>query len=321
MLSTAFDDGAALEGALLHVRSDLGAFAITGSERLSWLNGLVTQEVAKLLSGAGAYALAVGKTGKIMAELWLLAGAEWVTVVAARDRIEMLREHFDKHLIMEDAEIGAPLDRGVIFAHGLRPTTGAPRDRVAEARALGGDAARVDWTGRGDAAVILAPEGRLDATVTALLASDGADSSASPALATEASWEALRIAWGLPRFGVDYDDQSLPQEASLETLAVSFSKGCYLGQETVFMVEKRGHPKKKLVRLAVEGDAALCAGTEIMLREGGAVGTVTSATPAPEGGSLAIGSVKYKHAVAETALLAGGHAARVLGLAGRTQSA
>jgi folate-binding protein YgfZ len=303
---------------MLHVRPDLSAFAVTGSERLPWLNGLVTQEVAKLPSGAGAYGLAVGKTGKITAELWFLAGSEQVMVIVARDRIEMLREHLDKHLIMEDAEIGPLLDRGVIFAHGVWSAMGAPppnpevRDLVTEARALGGDAAMVDWTGRGDAAVILAPEGKLEATVTALLAAAGAGS----ALATEASWEALRIAWGLPRFGVDYDDQSLPQEASLERLAVSFTKGCYLGQETVFMVEKRGHPKKKLVRLVVEGEAELLAGTELTLPEGSAVGAVTSATHAPEGGSLAIGSVKYKYAVAEAALLAGGRAARVLGLAG-----
>lgn len=293
---------------LLHVRSDLDAFAVTGRERLSWLNGLVTQEVEKLPSGAGAYGLAVGKTGKIAAELWFLAGADRVLVVVARDRAEMVREHFDKHLIMEDAEMSVLLDRGVIFAHGL-----PGHDLVTEARALGCDAAMVDWTGRGDAAVILAPEGKLDATLTALLASAGPGSS----LATEATWETLRIGWGLPRFGVDYDDQSLPQEASLEALAVSFNKGCYLGQETVFMVEKRGHPKKKLVRLAVEGDAELLAGTAITLPGGGAVGAVTSATRALEGGSLAIATVKYQLAVAETALLAGGRAARVLGLAGR----
>ncbi len=56
----------------------------------------------------------------------------------------------------------------------------------------------------------------------------------------------------MPRFGVDFDDQTLPQEASLERLAVSFNKGCYLGQETVFMLEKRGHAKKRLMRLAID---------------------------------------------------------------------
>jgi folate-binding protein YgfZ len=192
----------------------------------------------------------------------------------------------------------------VIFAHGPQVVAA-----VNEARALDAEAAMVDWTGRGDAAVLVAAEGDAGALVAALLA--GAPSRAQ---VTDADWEALRVAWGLPAFGVDYDDQTLPQEASLEKATVSFTKGCYLGQETVFMVEKRGHPKKKLVRLAVEGSDALAPGTEIALPEGGAVGAITSATPAPAGGWLAIGSVKYKHAVAETAVLAGGRAARVTGI-------
>src|SRR6185437_10386155 len=125
-------------------------------------------------------------------------------------------------------------------------------------------------------------------------------------------WEALRIAWGVPRFGADYDEQSLPQEASLETRAVSFSKGCYLGQETVFMLEKRGHARKKLVRLAVEGEGTLSAGAEIALPDGTAgVGAVTSATRAPgPGGWLALGSVKHKHTPAGTALVVAGRPAR-----------
>ena len=109
---------AASEGALVHARPDLGVLAVTGPDRLSWLNGLVTQDVGKLAPGAGAYGLAVGKTGKILAELWFVASAERVLVIAARDRLAMLLEHFDKHLIMEDAEMSPPLDRAVVFAHG-----------------------------------------------------------------------------------------------------------------------------------------------------------------------------------------------------------
>jgi tRNA-modifying protein YgfZ len=296
---------AAAEGALLHVRADLGVFAVTGKDRLSWLNGLVTQEVGKLPPGAGAYALAVGKTGKMSAELWILAAEGRALVVAERSRVDALREHLDKHLIMEDAEIGAPLDRSVVFAHGPRAS-----EAVTAARASGADAAPIDWTGRGDAAVIVAPEGALEAILAAV------EAQVTPAArATEAGWEALRVAWGVPRAGVDYDDHTLPQEASLERVAVSFSKGCYLGQETVFMLEKRGHAKRKLVRLAVEGEGELAAGAELSLADGTAVGTVTSAARAPDGALRAIASLKYKHAVAGAELLAAGREARVLGLA------
>ena len=291
-----------LHAPLLHVRPDLGAFAVTGGERLAWLNGLVTQNVAKLAPGAGAYGLAVGKTGKIMAELWFLAAADRVFILAARGRIQTLREHFDRHLVMEDAEIGPDLDRGVLFVHGA---TAALLD---DARARGADAAKIDWTGRGDAAVVLAPEGAGDAVLDALRAA-----APGAVLLDEAGWEAQRIVWGVPRFGVDFDEQSLPQEASLEKRAVCFEKGCYLGQETVFMVEKRGHARNKLARLAVEGDGTLAAGVEIVLPEGGAVGATTSAAPSPDGGWIALGHVKYKHTAAGTGLVVAGRAARVLG--------
>jgi len=304
---------AATTGALLHPRPDLAAFAVTGNDRLSWLNGLVTQDVGKLAAGGGAYALAVGKAGRILAELWIVAAEGRVHVAAPRERLGMIREHFDKHLIMEDAEIGEPEGRDVLFMHG--PLS---RDLLVEARVLGADAALVDWTGRRDAAVILAPEGKGAAIEDALLARAGA----AGARASDEAWEAIRIEWGLPRFGVDFDEQTLPQEAALEKLAVCFTKGCYLGQETVFMLEKRGHAKKRLMRLFVGGGAPVEQGAALAVPGDGDVGAITSATPAPEGsGWLALGYVKHKHAVPYTELGLGGREVRVLAAAAEPQPA
>ena len=69
-------------------------------------------------------------------------------------------------------------------------------------------------------------------------------------------WEALRLERGVPRFGPDFDDKTYPQEASLEKAAVSFDKGCYLGQEVVCMLEMRGHVKRKLVSIVLDGTQA-----------------------------------------------------------------
>lgn len=298
-------------GFLLHPRADLAAFAITGKDRLSWLNGLVTQDVGKLAPGAGAYALAVGKTGKILAELWIIGAEDRVYVIALRDRAAGLRDHFDRHLIMEDAEIGDVLDRGVLFGFGP-----LARDLVIDARALGADAALIDWTGRRDAAVILAADGKLDATAAALLARAGS----AGAKASDEAWDAIRTSLGIPRFGVDFDDQTLPQEACLEKLAVSFSKGCYLGQETVFMLEKRGHARRRLVRLFVAGGAPVAAGAALSAPTDGDVGAVTSAVPAGDGhGWEALGYVKYKQAVPYTELSLAGREVRVMGLAAEPQ--
>ena len=118
------------------------------------------------------------------------------------------------------------------------------------------------------------------------------------------------------RWGKDFSDENYPQEASLEAFAVSFQKGCYLGQEAVFMLQNRGHVKKKLVPLAIEGTAELPAGVEITGPEGAAVGQVTSWVPSADAAELiALGYVKYKQANPGNTLSVGGRAARVLGKA------
>lgn len=306
MTTPSLERRAAEEAALIHARPDLAALIVTGKDRQSWLNGLVTCELAGKKPGEGVYGLAVGKTGKIAAEIVALLATDHLVLVLPSDRAPSLREHLERHLIMEDAELAAAEGRAVIAVHG--PHAAA---LVAFARAEGGDAAMVDFTGRGDSAMILAPAGAATTFEDALLASAGEGA----ARATPEGWEALRIEWGVPRFGVDFDDQTLPQEASLERLAVSFTKGCYLGQETVFMLEKRGHAKKRLMRLDLDAEG-LDPGVEIVLPEGGAsIGTLTSVTKKASGGALGLGYVKFKHATDGAALVVGGYPARALGLA------
>jgi hypothetical protein len=297
---------AAEEAALVHARPDLAALIVTGKDRQTWLNGLVTCELAGKKPGEGIYGLAVGKTGKIAAEIVALLAADHLVLVLPSDRVASLREHLERHLIMEDAELAAAEGRALFAVHGPRASA-----VVDFARAAGADAAMVDFTGRGDAALVLAPSGAADTFAGTLLASAGEGA----AVATPEGWEALRIEWGVPRFGVDFDDQTLPQEASLERLAVSFTKGCYLGQETVFMLEKRGHAKKRLMRLALDA-TDLTPGVEIVLPEGGApIGTLTSVTTTANGAAIGLGYVKFKHATADAALVVGGQPARALGLA------
>jgi folate-binding protein YgfZ len=298
---------AAIEGALVQPRPELGALIVTGRDRREWLNGLVTCDLKEKAPGSGVYGLAVGKTGRILAELWILFAEDHLAIAVPADRLEILREHFDRHLIMEDVELAEGALRSWIAVHGP-----LAKELAGVAKELGADVAPVDATGRGSMVAILTPPGQVDAVRDALLARAGDKG----ALATEQGWEELRIAWGVPRFGVDFDDQNLPQEPSLERLAVSFTKGCYLGQETVFMLEKRGHAKKRLMRLAIEGEAAVAPGAEITLPDGTAVGAVTSVAPAPEGGSVpALGYVKYKYAAADTKVVIGGLSGRLLGLA------
>ena len=302
------------EGALVQAMPELGTLIVTGSDRQTWLNGLVTCDLAPqkpLPAGAkpappagGAYGLNVGKTGKIFAEVWIVIAADRIYVGALRERVEQLRELFDRHLIMEDAEVeDASGEHAWVFAHGPRSA-----DLAAAGRAAGAEAAIVDWTGLGGA-LLVAPRQAEGAVLEALLAA-GEAGAVLPV--TAAAWDVLRVENNVPRFGVDFDDQNFPQEASIEERAVSFSKGCYLGQETVFMLQARGHAKKRLGQLAVEGEGGVPAGAAIALPEGAAVGEVTSQVEDPRGkGLLALGYVKYKHAVQGTALRIAGRAAEI----------
>ncbi|MSO44134.1 MAG: folate-binding protein [Thermoleophilia bacterium] len=101
--------------------------------------------------------------------------------------------------------------------------------------------------------------------------------------------EVLRISAGVPRIGVDTGDKTLVQEAGLEG-AVSFDKGCYLGQETVARLHYRGHPNRRLSRIAVAGPVT--PGSEVLMDDGTVVGQVTSAIDVPGTGWVALAMVR-----------------------------
>lgn len=283
---------------LVQALPELGTIEAKGSEVRTWLNGLVTCDLLPRKIGDGAFGLCVGKTGKIMAELYIAMLAEDRFLLGARRAVVApLMEHFDKHLVMEDVAIADVSDENAwLFLHGAAAKTLA--GAVAEA---GGQLLALDFTGTGSCAVV-APAARMLA-VREALAARGGD---AILWATDEDWHAFRVERGIPWFGEDFDEQSYPQEAALERVAVSFQKGCYLGQEAVFMLQVRGHVKKRLVQLSVDAGAVVAKGSPISQGDGAAIGAVTSATAGPEGRTLALGHVKYKFAKPGEALVVAG---------------
>lgn len=164
--------------------------------------------------------------------------------------------------------------------------------------------------GEFDTALIIAERGASPTLADQLLAPAGV------VLATPDGWNRIRIEHMLPRFGVDFGVENFPQEASLEGLAVSFNKGCYLGQEAVFMLQKRGHVNKRLVRLKLDAAVKLSAGDKIHDQDGAGVGEVTSAA-LTEDGAIAMGLVRYKQTISGTRLRVAGHDATVSCLSAR----
>ena len=292
------------EGALLLRTPSLGTLVITGKDRLTWLNGMVTCDLAKTRDGEGAYGFVVGKNGKLTAEVFIVVDDKRILLGVTKDRLELLSGHFDKYVIMEDVDIEDDSDGFTwTLAHGPHA-----KELLTIARAHGAaGTAAIDMTGKGGAALVLEKN-----TADAIEARLQKEKSVPVVVGDESTWDKLRVEIGVARWGVDFNDDNYPQEAALEHLAVSFQKGCYLGQEAVFMLQMRGHVKKKIVRLQIEGDEPLANSTDIHLPDGTSVGTITSTSQCADKPAIwALGYVKWKQSTAGTELSVAGRKAVV----------
>jgi tRNA-modifying protein YgfZ len=281
------------EGALLVRRDDLAAAVVRGPDRVRWLNGMVSADLTKAQPGHGLFALAVGRTGKILAEVLVVPREDDLVVLMHREVREAIVGHLDRHLIMDDAEV-AVLE-GVRAVQVVGAHARAELERL---RAEGvGEAHTIFETGAGKDGLFLA------AAASSFPASIDGDS---------AEAEAIRVGRGLPRFRVDYDESHYAQEALLEKTHVAFDKGCYLGQEVVCMLELRGHVKRKLALVCLE--ETLAPGAEVQSSEGVVVGTLAGSAPHPlhAGKRLAFAMVKVAFAEPGQALRVGDASAEVV---------
>ncbi|MBK8254367.1 MAG: aminomethyl transferase family protein [Polyangiaceae bacterium] len=281
---------------LLQKAPELATVEAVGSDVRTWLNGMVTCDLLPRKVGEGAFGLCVGKTGKILAEVYIaLAAADRFLIGMRHTAVAGILEHFDKHLVMEDVTVNdLSADHAWAFLHG-----DGVRDLAGTVSGGGAGFFPIDFTGKGSFAVI-APAAKAN-ELWAALVSEGVH------IATEDEWNDYRVRNGVAAFGSDFDEHSYAQEAALERVAVSFSKGCYLGQEAVFMLQVRGHVKKRLVQLVVEGEGAR-PGVPITVADGTEVGLITSTSPSDP--RLSLGHVKYKYAKPGEAFLVAGVPAR-----------
>ena len=297
---------AARETVLAVPEPDLGVLTVTGKDRESWLNGLVTCNLAKGTRGEARYGLVVVRTGRVMVDLVVLLEPEraWIVAPSAQRAVRARRAPRPP-----SGDDGRRRDRPdaafeVWSLHG--PRSG---EVVDAARAAGAVGAKIDRTELGGGILVLAAEAdgpARAAMAAALRASGGVSGDAD-------GWEALRLERSVPRFGVDFDDKTYPQEAGLEKTAVSFDKGCYLGQEVVCMLELRGHVKRKLVPLVLDGDVVPERGALVTDGAGAAVGEVTSAASSPTlGRAVALAMLKRAQTEPGTRVVVGGRSAEVV---------
>ena len=259
-------------GALLVEEPELGTLLVRGPDAQSWLNGLLTCDVLGLDVGQGVWGLLLNKQGKIQSELNVLRTSDGLWASTARGTHEAVLAALDEFLIMEDAELtDASAEHAWLMLHGplaLNVARAVAADRRAQV-------APIDWTGCGGA-LLGVERAQLGSVVDALL------ENAAVVRSTAETWRCVRIAYELPEFGTDFGPRDNPHEASLDRRAVSWTKGCYLGQEVVCMQDMRGKVKRRVVRLEAEGPEPLAIGTPVTAN-GETLGEITSSCLAPGG--------------------------------------
>lgn len=269
---------AAATGAHVVRLTDRVVLRVTGEDRITWLNGVVTSDIAKLERGVAQYGLAVSPKGRVLADFWALRAPDALLVTLPAAVAADVKTSLEKYMVMEDCELSLEPSLAIYSLVGQSSAKVIEAVRVAAPATV---AATLGAAG----GVIVAPE-----DARALLEARLIDAGA--VLGEAAAREIVRHEGGVPAFGVDFDVTTYPQEAGLEKRAVSFDKGCYLGQEVVCMLESRGHVKRKLVSLAIEGGDLPAKGAEVTNEAGEKVGEVTSAAVSPALGVLAFAMVK-----------------------------
>jgi folate-binding protein YgfZ len=293
-ISTA-DYDALTRGCGLVDRSERGKLALTGSEAKPFLNGQVTNDVEALEPGTGCYAAFLTPKAKMLGDLRILDAGGELLLDTERVSLQALFDLIRRFRIGYDAELHKrTLERGLLSLVGprAREIAGAadlPRVEHAHRRSeVGGAPVRLIVAAGG--IDVLCDAGDAGRVREALVAAG-----AQPV--DEASAEVVRVEAGRPRYGVDLDDATIPQEAGLNDRAVSFTKGCYVGQETVARLFYRGKPNRHLRGLRLSAPAP--AGTPVRLgeREVGRLGTVVHS---PVHGPIALAIVRREAAPGDT---------------------
>lgn len=301
----------ARERAAWRRRDDRRVIAVSGADRLAWLQGLLTNDVKALAGGGACYAAWLTPQGRMItdADVVELGHETWLDVSAPL--AGRLVERLDSLVFAEDvhlAEAGAVVLLGV-----YGPEAGAlvarhlgvePPDRpygFARLDAGEGIAALVGSDHLGVPGVHVYAPGPVAEALIGRLAGEGV-----PEL-DEGSAEVLRVEAGRPRFGADMGEDTIPLEAGIESRAISHTKGCYVGQEIIVRLRDLAHGRvaRRLVGLLVNGSEAPSAGEPIVV-EGRPVGRVTSAVGSIAlGRPIALGYVHRDHAEAGTVVQVG----------------
>lgn len=284
---------AALRSGCALLDANLRAFAcITGEDRSSFLQGMVSNDVAKLAPGRGAAAAILTVQGRVVTDLRVFVLDDSILLDFPASHRDVGVATLEKYVVADDVEFIAPdltplwVLEGPGAADVFRKAFSMEvADLVRGAHrsiALEGGAARVfAVTHSGESGFLLVGPAALADSVRDAAVAAGAVPVGPEVL------DIARVEAGIPRIGVDMDESYLAPEVGLAD-AISHSKGCYIGQEVVERVASRGNVQKKLVGLRLDLDHTVPAGTALKA-EGKEAGVVTSCVASPTLGVIALG--------------------------------
>lgn len=280
----------------------LSVVDVGGQDASAILHNLTTNAVTDLIDGQGRETFLTDVRGKTLAHVGLYRGRDGIRLIGPTGPSEVIVGHIDRYTIREDATPSVADDRWMAVVI----SGGSPLNEVIEElggwpdpdqptgilpwgewkwNQFSGEAYRTRWLGDPTDVILVDPTSA-DSFVESLAESLGA------VVADESQFHLDRTKAGFPWHGIDLTESNLPQEADRDAVAISFTKGCYLGQETVARLDALGQVQKKLVRWRVEG-AVPPAGTELMAGEK-LVGRLTSVAPDRDG-ATAIGMARRSH--------------------------
>lgn len=283
-------------GVALIVRTWASRLVLTGADRERFLNGMITCDVRSLEDGQSAYGFLTTANGRILSDATVMAAGERLDLELPWDRATVVAEHLGRYIVADRVEIAAPSDsrridlvgpEAAAFVAGrsgfASPESDSPATGEAGIRQVdfGGVTLAFAEAGRFGAPGFSAWVGADD--VAALLGTGtGEQEPPLPPLAGHLAWDTVRVEAGVPRFGQDFDSESLPQETGIDE-AVSYTKGCYLGQEIVARIHYRGQVPRGPRSLRLEGDERPPYGAEVRT-DGREVGLLTSVVRSPAKG-------------------------------------
>ncbi len=248
------------EGCGLVDRSERGKLALTGPDAKTFLQGQVTNDVEGLEPGRGCYAALLTPKGKMLGDLRVLDLGDELLLDTERSALQELFNMIRRFKLGSELEL-----RKRTLEMGLLSLIGPEARTVAGAEGLGRaehDNLRAELAGR--PVVLVATDLGVD-VFTQVADTDAVREALDAPVVAEEIAEIVRVESGRPRYGVDLDDGVIPQEAGLNERAVSFTKGCYVGQETVARLHYRGKPNRHLRGLRLSDPAER--GTDILAGE------------------------------------------------------